>query len=217
MKLFNLRFLAAVFLFSSACSSYAQSADTTATAPVSATTSAPAASNSDSLIDRSMNWIENDYQDAEKTVENLYDNGRLSLVFSGYAHHGRGTYSPEQIDELNEKVWGFGVSKELRDAKDNEESINFVIMADSHYTPQLTASYTYQWMKPLSQNWELGGGYMAGLISRTDILDGAPFPGVLPVVSIGTHDTKLVATYIPRLSGTGNGDVLFLALRIAVK
>ena len=72
-------------------------------------------------------------------------------------------------------------------------------------------------MKPLGGNWELGGGYMAGLISRTDILGGVPFPGVLPIASIGTRDVKLVATYIPRLSGTGNGDVLFLALRIAVK
>jgi len=211
MKLFNLRFLAAVFLFASACPSHAQSADATSSG---ATATSPA---SDSLIDRTMAWAENDYQEAEKTVENLYDNGRLSLVLSGFAHHGRSTYTPQQIDELNEKVWGFGVSKELRDDKDNEESINFVIMADSHYTPQLTASYTYQWMKPLGGNWELGGGYMAGLISRTDILGGVPFPGVLPIASIGTRDVKLVATYIPRLSGTGNGDVLFLALRIAVK
>ena len=210
MKLLNLRIFSTIFLFSAACSAYAQSTDTS-----NGTTPPPAVS--DSLTDRAMNWVENDYQEAEKTVENLYDNGRLSMVLSGYAHHGRGTYSPAQIDELNEKVWGFGVSKELRDDKDNEESITFVIMADSHYTPQITAGYGYQWMKPLGQTWEVGLGYTAGLISRSDILNGVPFPGVLPLASIGTRDVKLVASYIPRLSGTGNGDVLFLALRVALK
>jgi len=72
-------------------------------------------------------------------------------------------------------------------------------------------------MKPLGQSWEIGLGYTAGLISRTDILNGVPFPGVLPLASIGTRDVKLMASYIPRLSGTGNGDVLFLALRVALK
>jgi lipid IVA palmitoyltransferase len=208
MKFLNSRFLVISILFGMACSAQAQSAD-----PANST--APAAD--PSFIDRSINAVENDYQEAEKTVENLYDNGRLSMVLSGYAHHGRGTYTPAKIDELNEKVWGFGVSKELRDEKDNEESISFVVMADSHYSPQITAGYAYQWMKPLGQTWEAGIGYTAGLISRTDIINGIPFPGILPLASIGTRDTKLLVSYIPRLSGTGNGDVLFFALRVALK
>jgi palmitoyl transferase len=209
MKFFNSHLVAIAALLITTCPVHAQQ---TTDANLAAT---PAAD--PSFLDRTINWAENDYQDAEKTVENLYDNGRLSIVLSGYAHHGRGTYSPAQIDELNEKAWGFGVSKELRDEKDNEESISFLVIADSHYTPQVTAGYAYQWEKALSQNWEVGIGYTAGLISRTDILNGVPFPGILPLASIGTRDVKLIASYIPRLSGTGNGDVLFLALRIAVK
>lgn len=218
MKLSSSRFLylvrspcvAILFLFGLSCSSHAQSTDTTNATP-------PAAADSGSFTDRTINWVENGYKEAEKAIENLYDNGRLSMILSGYAHHGRGTYTPEKIDEFNEKVWGFGVSKELRDEKDNEESISFVVIADSHYQPQITAGYAYQWMKPLGQSWEVGIGYTAGLISRADILSGVPFPGVLPLASFGTRDVKLLASYIPRLSGTGNGDVLFLALRVNLK
>jgi len=34
----------------------------------------------------------------------LYDNGQLSLMLSGYAHHGRNTYTAERIAELNERA-----------------------------------------------------------------------------------------------------------------
>ena len=162
-------------------------------------------------------WFKSTYNAAAGTVENLYDNGRLSMILSGEAHHGRGTYTTEKIDSFTEKVWGLGMSKELRDDKDNEESISFVVMADSHYSPQVTATYSYQWMKGLGNNWEIGAGYTAGLFSRADILGGVPFPGALPLVTIGTHENKLLISYIPRLSGTGDGDVLYLALRFALK
>ena len=163
-------------------------------------------------------WWMTDLNNAVSKSENLYNNGRLSMYLSGYAHHGRGTYTPDKIAELNEKVWGFGVSKEMRDEKDNEESILFVIMADSHYEPQLTAGYKYEWMKPLGNDYEAGVGYVAGVISRVDIFGGIPFPGILPVASIGTHDTKLEFSYIPRLTkNKGNGDILFISLRLNLK
>ncbi len=163
-------------------------------------------------------WLMSHYNAAEAKVEQLYDTGELSIVLSGEAHHGRGTYTTQQIDQFTEKVWGLGMSKELRDDKDNEEDISFVIMADSHYVPQITAGYGYQWMAHLGGNWEAGIGYTAGLISRSDIIGGTPFPGVLPLGSIGTRSNKLMVSYIPRLtSGKGNGDVLFLALRLDLK
>jgi len=209
MKLFNSRFLAAFFLFAAAFSSHAQSSDASA----SNTGSAVVTADNDQP-----GWFRKEFNSAESTVENLYDNGRLSMVLSGYAHHGRGTYTPERIDQLNEKVWGLGMSKELRDDKGNEEELTLVIMADSHYSPQITAGYGYQWMAGLGNNWEAGIGYTAGLISRADIIGGVPFPGILPLASIGTRDTKLMVSYIPRLSGNkGNGDVMFFALRVNLK
>ncbi|MEO8599704.1 MAG: hypothetical protein ABI656_07730, partial [bacterium] len=62
---------------------------------------------------------------------------------------------------------------------------------------------------------EIGAGWTAMLVSRTDIWGGVPFPAVLPVASIGTPDAKLMAAYIPRISNNkGNGDVLFVFGRI---
>lgn len=198
MIFLKLRFFLSLLLFTLASTAHAQTSSIT-TSP------------------KQPGWFKRGIDSAVSTTENLYDNGRLSVILSGYAHHGRGTYTPERIHELNENVWGLGFSKELRDAKDNEESIQLVVMADSHYKPQITAGYSYQWMKPLSGNWEAGIGYTAGLISRADILGGVPFPGILPLFSIGTRDTKLVMSYLPKLSGEGNGDVLFFALRIGLK
>ena len=197
MKLFNLRLLAALIFFT--LTGYAQ------------------AQSSSTPDNEQPGWFKRTFDAAEDKVENLYDNGRLSMVLSGEAHHGRGTYTPAKIDSFTEKVWGLGMSKELRDDKGNEEDISFVVMADSHYSPQITAGYGYQWMQGLGNNWEVGAGYTAGLISRADIFGGAPFPGILPLVTIGTRDTKLLISYIPKLSGTGDGDVLYLALRVALK
>jgi palmitoyl transferase len=163
-------------------------------------------------------WWMRDLNNATTKTEDIYDNGRLSLYLSGYAHHGRGTYTPDRIAELNEKTWGLGMSKEMRDDKDNEESLLFIVMADSHYSPQITAGYQYEWMKPVGSKYEAGIGYVAGLISRADIFNGVPFPGALPVASFGTRDTKLMFTYLPRLTkNKGNGDILFFSLRTNLK
>jgi palmitoyl transferase len=203
MKSFNSRVFATLFFTALSCCAQAQTSDN-ATADNAPDNQEPG-------------WLHRTYNSAADTVENLYDNGRLSMVLSGEAHHGRGTYTQEKIDSFTEKVWGLGMSKELRDDKGNEEDISFVVMADSHYAPQITAGYGYQWMMGLGNNWEVGAGYTAGLISRADIFGGVPFPGILPLVTIGTRDTKLLISYIPKLSGTGDGDVLYLALRVALK
>ena len=156
-------------------------------------------------------------QAKSKTLD-IYENGSTSLILSGYARHGRNTYTAERIAELNEKAWGLGFSKAIRDKLDNEESIYGLAISDSHFKPQFMAGYAYQWMKPLGDSYEAGLGVTGLLISRTDYFKGAPFPGILPVASIGTRSTKLMAAYIPRVSrNKGNGDVLLVFMRIDLK
>ncbi len=148
-------------------------------------------------------------------VRSMIDDGSLSIALSGYAHHGRGTYTPERIKELNEKAWGLGFSKQIRTIKGNEESLYAFAISDSHFKPQMMAGYMYQWMLPLGHHYEAGVGVTGILISRADYFSGIPFPVALPVASIGSRNTKLMAAYIPRLSGNkGNGDVLLLFARI---
>ena len=155
------------------------------------------------------------WNQAKTKALDIYDNGERSIFLSGYALHGRNTYTPERIKELNELAWGIGFSNSIRDKKDNEESIYGLAISDSHFKPQFMAGYAYQWMKPLGDQFEAGLGVSGLLISRTDYFGGLPFPGVLPVASIGTRKTKLMAAYIPRVSrNKGNGDVLLLFVRI---
>ncbi len=145
---------------------------------------------------------------------NILDNGTLSLMLSGYARHGRNTYTPERLAELNEKAWGLGFSKSMRTAKDNEESLYAMAISDSHFKPQIMAGYSYQWMHSLGGNVEAGVGVTGILISRTDYFSGFPFPAPLPVASIGTRRSKIMAAYVPRFSkNKGNGDVLLLLAR----
>ncbi len=154
------------------------------------------------------------WEKGSERIGDIVDEGRQSILLSGYARHGRGTYSSERLKELNEDAWGFGVAKTRRNAKDNEEIVYALGIEDSHYKPQLMAGYAYQWTRPLSGKWEIAGGYTAMFMSRQDYFGGMPFPIALPLASIGTRDTKLMASYVPRLSkNKGNGDVLLLFMR----
>ncbi|MFZ6688667.1 hypothetical protein ACO0K0_13045 [Undibacterium sp. SXout11W] len=179
-----------------------------ASSPVASTTGAPLAQ---VPVEDQPGW----YERTKRKITKIVDEGAMSLNLSGLAHHGRNTYTPEKISELNENAWGLGFTKATRDEKDNEELVYAMIISDSHYKPQPMAGYAYQWMKPIAGNIEIGGGYTYSLISRVDYFKGVPFPVVLPVASIGTKNTKLMASYVPRLSrNKGNGDVLLLFVRI---
>ena len=148
----------------------------------------------------------------------IRDQGSTDLYLSGYARHGRSTYTPERLAELNENAWGAGVGRRLRNARGNDEMLYALGISDSHFKPQLMAGYAYEWIYPLGgSSMELGLGYTAMLMSRADYFGGVPFPIALPLASIGTRDIKLRASYVPRLSQKkGNGDVLLLFVSIGI-
>jgi hypothetical protein len=151
-------------------------------------------------------------------AEMIGNEGQKELYLSGYAYHGRNTYTAERISELNEHAWGLGYGKSLYNAKGDEESIYFFTIDDSHGRPQPMAGYVYQWMWPVAKSGlEVGAGYTAMLMSRSDYFGGLPFPALLPVGSIGTKKFRLMASYVPRISqNKGNGDVLLIFFRIAI-
>jgi hypothetical protein len=144
--------------------------------------------------------------------------GAPELYLSGYAYHGRDTYTPERIAELNEKAWGLGYGKTIYNARGDEESLYFLTIDDSHGRPQPMLGYAYQWTWPIRKSpLDVGVGYTAMLMSRADYYGGIPFPVVLPVASLGTRKYRVMASYVPRLSqNKGNGDVLLVFFRIAI-
>jgi hypothetical protein len=159
------------------------------------------------------------WQQTKTRLGDIAGNGTDSLYLSGWAHHGRDTYTREKLNELNEKSWGGGYGRTLRNASGNDESLYAMAISDSHKQPQIMAGYAYEWIWPIaSTGLEAGLGYTGMLMSRQDYFGGVPFPIALPLASIGANGTKVMASYVPRLShNKGNGDVLFMFLRVELR
>lgn len=138
------------------------------------------------------------------------------LYLSGYAHHDRATYSPEKIAEFNEAAWGAGFGRMLIDENGNSNSLFALAFLDSHSHVEAQVGYVHEWRWQFAARANAGAGFVAMLVSRSDILNNFPFPAILPVASIEIHNVALMATYVPKLSSSdgGNGNVLYLLGRI---
>jgi Antimicrobial peptide resistance and lipid A acylation protein PagP len=164
-------------------------------------------------------WFSKTFSDTKNRLDNIVENGDMEVYLSGYAYHGRDTYTEEKIRELNEKAWGLGGGRTIRNADGNDESLYLFAIRDSHRKPQIMAGYAYEWIWNVPKTpVEVGAGYTAMLMSRQDYFGGVPFPIALPVVSLGVKGAKLMGSYVPRLSqNKGNGDVWLIFARFEVK
>lgn len=175
----------------------------------------PAPSSAAGLVDPrpgERGWVTEAADSAKATYARISKAPDWDVYLSGYARHGRRTYSRERIGEFNEQAWGVGFGKTLRDAQGNDESLFALAISDSHWQPQVMAGYVREWIWPIARTGvEVGVGYTAMLMSRQDFFGGFPFPVALPAASIGTQKARLMAAYVPRISkNKGNGDVLLL-------
>ncbi|WP_211474371.1 hypothetical protein [Collimonas humicola] len=164
-------------------------------------------------------WFSKTLTQTQDRLSNIANNGDMEVYLSGYAYHGRHTYTEEKIRELNEKAWGLGGGRTIRNADGNDESLYLFAIRDSHYKPQIMAGYAYEWIWNVPKTpVEVGAGYTAMLMSRQDYFGGVPFPIALPVLSLGVKGAKLMGSYVPRLSqNKGNGDVWLVFARFEVK
>lgn len=155
------------------------------------------------------------FERSKEKVRSIANDGNWDLYLSGYAHHDRDTYDRKRLRKLNEKAWGGGFGKTLRNERGNDESLYLMAIQDSHQRVQVMAGYAHQWIFPLGgTGLEAGAGLTALLMHRKDWFGGAPFPAVLPVASFGTQDIRLMTTFVPRLSTRrGKGDVLLVFLK----
>lgn len=146
----------------------------------------------------------------------IIDEGDNILYLSGYAYHDRGTYSPEKIDGFNETAWGGGFGRTLIDENGNSDALFALAFLDSHSDVQAQIGYAREWRWQFSGQAAVGGGFVAMLVTRSDMFNNIPFPVILPIASIEVKRIALMATYIPKLSaGEGaNGNVLYLCGRI---
>lgn len=141
-----------------------------------------------------------------------FNEGTWDIYLTGYDHHGRGTYTKERINELNEKAWGGGFGRTVNDDRGNSHNVYVLAFRDSHFKPEYLGGYAWQARWALSENWRAGLGVTAFVTLRSDYAHYAiPVPAILPLASLQYRKTSLMASYVPRLSTKGgNGDVLFI-------
>jgi palmitoyl transferase len=139
------------------------------------------------------------------------DHGRNDLYVPFHSHHGRSTYTPERIEELNEQTWGVGYGRSVIDLKGDWHAFYVMGFRDSHFKPEYLAGYGYQTYWGRSDSLQAGLGYTVFLTVRSDYADyHLPVPAILPMGSLRYKNASLMATYLPRISvHKGNGDVLF--------
>uniref|UniRef100_UPI00333FD89D lipid IV(A) palmitoyltransferase PagP n=1 Tax=Castellaniella defragrans TaxID=75697 RepID=UPI00333FD89D len=154
--------------------------------------------------DMQASWM----QRACSRVVQIWDTGHNDLYLTGWAWHNRAMYSARKIREFNEGAWGGGYGRSIYDEDGNWQGLYFMSFLDSHARVQAMAGYGFLNIADLSPNWHVGAGYTLFLMSRKDINDYIPFPGVLPLVSVGYRKASVFATYIPGARGAGN--VLFV-------
>lgn len=159
------------------------------------------------------NWVKDTWNAGVQEVKTVYQKGDNQLWVSGWAHHGRSSYSPEKLDTLNERALGLGWGKTIR--QDNtHRGIFGLVMLDSHKDKQYQVGYTYEkayYFNQDNKNWYIAGGIAPAVVRRADMFKKMPFPAVFPLLSIGNKNAEMRMIYLPRLSNNlGNGDVLYV-------
>lgn len=134
--------------------------------------------------------------------------GDNELYVSGYAWHNRYYYDRERAKTYNEHAYGGGLGKSYFDEKGNWHGLYAIAFLDSHKYLEPAVGYAYLKMLHLNENARVGVGYTVLITQRPDILNGIPFPGALPWMSINYRRFSVSGTYIPGSKNVGN--VLFL-------
>jgi len=138
--------------------------------------------------------------------------GELSLLINGKAIH---LDSPPGA-KFNEANWGGGLQYDWdRTGRTWVPFLSASGFLDSVHKSAYYAGGGYLRRWPLGNTWHADTGLIAFLVTLTDYNDGRPFPGILPMVSLGTARVSLNATYVPRLHPK-MVSVVFLQLKIGL-
>ena len=148
------------------------------------------------------------YDTAWSHVKQTWNDGRVEAYVPFWTYHLPFAYTPSQRENYNEFPAGFGLGKGRFNNSGNWEGIYAMGFCDSHGDPSFMLGYGWIPTWRVNQSdFKVGVGLTAFLMSRTDYWNGIPFPGVLPVASIGYKNLNIQAAYVP--GGTGNGNVIF--------
>ncbi|MGH8801651.1 MAG: lipid IV(A) palmitoyltransferase PagP [Casimicrobiaceae bacterium] len=147
-----------------------------------------------------------------------WENGDNAVLLSGYAWHLPYTWTEERRKELNANAWGGGFARVTEEADGDTHSVYALVFEDSHKHAQFNVGYEYSTYWGPRSGVQPGLGFSVFVLQRSDIANGFPVPGILPVASLRYRNATLFATYIPTLNGGVNhGSTLYVFGRIVLK
>lgn len=149
------------------------------------------------------------YSIAWTHVQDTWRQGDIEAYVPFLSYHLPYAYTAQQRAEYNEYPAGFGLGKGRYNKSGNWEGMYAMGFRDSHGDPSYMVGYGWipTWNIGKSEV-KAGVGLTGFLMSRKDYFGGIPFPGVLPIASIGYKNLTAQAAYIP--GGQGYGNVLFM-------
>lgn len=123
--------------------------------------------------------------------------GDVSLLINGKAIH----IDPAPGTNYNEKNWGIGFQYDFKPTEG--QWIPFVTASEFRDSNKNISYYAgggvMRRFDFFSGNVHVDAGGVAFLMVRKDFRDGDPFPGLLPVLSVGAGRYAVNMTYIPRV------------------
>ncbi|MBM3348356.1 MAG: lipid IV(A) palmitoyltransferase PagP [Betaproteobacteria bacterium] len=142
-------------------------------------------------------------------VETIWAQGDVVGYLPLYTYHMPYAYPPEKLDQYTDIPLGLGIGKGLYNNRGNWEGLYAMAFRDSHGVYQYMAGYGWipTWKLSTNGNWRVGAGATVFMMSRQDIFNYIPFPGLLPVGSLGYKNLSLQTSFVP--GGDGFGNVLF--------
>jgi len=143
-----------------------------------------------------------------RRLSDIATKGNWELYVPVYTYHMPYAYTQTLLDSYNDNPWGLGFGKGLYNEHNNWEGLFAMEFADSHGHPEYEGGYAWlaTW-HPFANGVRTGAGYTAFITARSDYRRYTPFPGVLPVGSIGWKNVDLQSTFVPGMKN--NGNVLF--------
>src|SRR3990167_134965 len=130
-------------------------------------------------------------------LHQTWTKGDNELFFTGYSWHNRYLYSKKRLNTYNELAWGSGLGKSFYDEQGDWHGLFAFAFLDSHKNIEPFVGYAFVKMKHFTPKLHAGIGYGLIATARPDILHNIPFPGILPLLTLGYQRATLTITYIP--------------------
>jgi palmitoyl transferase len=138
----------------------------------------------------------NIFNQSVNRLKTVYTEGDWGMMIPVSTHHYRPSYTQEQIDSYEENPPGLGIAKNYTNASGNREFVYALAYQDSHHFPSWQMGYAWQAMWA-THGIHYGLGYSAFILAREDTAHYLPFPGIVPMASIGYKNLTINTTFVP--------------------